>query len=222
MLDADSYLKNGLMYIEFCERVIRVLKTFKGLAGTYGIHSSEINATTQLKILTTCLLLQPGPRYLARKPAKALLPPKCPPEYWNGVTLQMLVATSPDQRGFMQTFIEYFHTQQDLKNSNASGVNPTARDFSRHLGGLPAEEGCMYSCILKSKGVMKLPRELVSSSSSSSSSLPSGLELLKIEAASFQKRFGFDPNPAFLLLGTHLQNEFLDDKECAAVALVGK
>ena len=55
MLDANSYFKSGLMYIEFCERVIRVLKKFKGLAGKYGIHSSEINATTQLKSLTTCL-----------------------------------------------------------------------------------------------------------------------------------------------------------------------
>ena len=157
---------------------------------------------------------------MARKPAKAMLPRPLPPNFWSGVTLPALDVVSPDRCNFMEAFTEEFA----LTNSSVA----TAEDFSRHLGGVPAEEGCMWFCTLKANGISKLPEDFFSASSSSSSSCPPSssscittswnfLELRK-EAAAFQSKFHFAANPAFLLQGNHLNAQDNVDKECASGA----
>jgi hypothetical protein len=155
-----------------------------------------------------------------------MLPRPLPPGFWAGVTLAALDAISPDRCNFMKAFEKEFALKSKRTSSASAAAVATAEDFSRHLGGVPAEEGCMWFCTLKANGISKLPEDFSSALSSSSSSSSSSstasatwnfVELRK-EAATFQTKFRFAPNPAFLLQGNHLTAQGLEDKECAAEA----
>ena len=75
------------------------------------------------------------------------------------------------------------------------------------MGGVPAEEGGMWFCILKANGITSLPEGLLSASNSTEY-----FRSLKGEAESFQASFGFAPNPALLLRGKHLNKRRAYDK----------
>jgi hypothetical protein len=118
------------------------------------------------------------PFYIARKPAKAMLPNPLPSGFWDGVTLCALQRVSADVNDFMSAYAR-------------ASESATVADFSLHLGGVPPEEGSLWFCILHSAGIL--------------SELPSwNFEELATETRVFESQFHFFPNPARLLQQSHL------------------
>ena len=113
-------------------------------------------------------------QYLARKPAKALLPrPPLPSEFWcgfwRGTALLELDAVSPDRGGFVQAFLASVDKVVVKTNAAVAGVMGSATGLlpgamaveasalSSFLGGVACEEGSMWYCVLKAAGVTKVP-----------------------------------------------------------------
>ena len=137
-----------------------------------------------------CFFVYLVPFYIARKPAKAMLPDPLPLDFWNGVTLSALQRISPDVCDFMTAYGRKFECA-------------TVRSFSLYLGGVPAEEGSLWFCVLHSSGVL--------------SKLPSwNFEKLASETSKFKADFHFFPNPARLLKRSHLPQNPKERIESAA------
>ena len=125
--------------------------------------------------------------------------------FWEPVTVQELVDTSPDNNGFVLKWIDHFKSMP----SNTQGSEPTLENYAQFLGGIPVEEGCMWYCMLKSKGIVKIP------------SPPWDMNVLRDRALKFEKRFSFYPNPVLLIRQNELGHENEADWECPSARLEG-